>query len=221
MFVYFDDAFVKRIADNADVDDELGMKTSLVIRNSNVRMYPFNMHLELRDDLKYPAITWKRYDRKYDSTRYVSNTQDDVSIKQDNDKTYFVQYDAPRPYNFFYQVELRAKSQYDIDMMELWLEANIDLRGDFVSIVAYIEEEKKFVDLVFPLDVVEYQVLDEEDVTNNQLYRRVYSFKLSAFVDMNDFKSSGSGDVASSELIVNVHHMSDFLMKFAKNKKED
>lgn len=189
MFIYFDDAFVKKIADNKEIDDELGMRTSLVINDSYVRMYPFNTHLELKEELKYPAVTWKRYDRKYDITRYVNDPQDEI-IKVDDGEGhgYFVQYDAPKPYNFFYQLELRAKSQYDIDMLELWLEAHVDLRGDIVPTEAYIEETKEFGTFDFPLDLVEYQIMDEEEGTSNQLYRRIYSFKMCGLVDMNNFK---------------------------------
>lgn len=190
MFIYFDDAFVKRIANNKITDNEKGLKTSLCIDGKEIRIYPFNIHLELMEELKYPAITWKRYDRKYDKTRFVYDPNSELFLAGDENKKYFIKYDAPKPYNFFYQVELRAKSQYEIDMMELWLESNIDFRGDYVSVDVYIEELKEYGVTNFPLDLVEYQVMDEDENSrgSNSLYRRIYSFSMSCLVDMNNFK---------------------------------
>lgn len=198
MFIYFDDAFVKRIADNEESDNDKGFRTSLSLKSgSYVRIYPFNIHTELKEELKFPAITWKRYDRKYDVTRYVHDPQSELmSTTDENGTVIMLQYDAPKPYNFFYQLELRAKTQYDIDMMELWLEAHIDLRGDYVPVTAYIEETKNFGVFNFPLDLVEYQQMDEEE-NGNEVYRRIYSFKLSGLVDMNSFKPVDDSNVVN------------------------
>lgn len=201
MFIYFDDAFIKRVADNNEADDEKGFRTSLSLqKDSYVRIYPFNMHTELKEELKFPALTWKRYDRKYDVTRYVHDPQSELmSATDENGNAIFIQYDAPKPYNFFYQLELRAKTQYDIDMLELWLESHIDLRGDYVPVTAYIEETKEYGTFNFPLDLVEYQQMDEEgsDNSDNKIYRRIYSFKLGGWVDMNSFKSVGDSNVVN------------------------
>lgn len=199
MLIYFDDAFVKRIADNNEADNDKGFRTSLSLQSDEyVRIYPFNIHTELKEELKFPALTWKRYDRKYDITRYIYDPQSELMSSTSSDGTpIMLQHDAPKPYNFFYQLELRAKTQYDIDMLELWLEAHIDLRGDYVPVTAYIEETKQFGIFNFPLDLVEYQQMDEEgsDNSDNKIYRRIYSFKLTGLIDMNAFKSIGDSNV--------------------------
>lgn len=127
---------------------------------------------------------------------------------------------APKPINFFYQLELRAKSQFDIDMMELWLEAHVDMRGDCVEAYAYIEEDKQFVLMHFPLDLVEYRILDEEESVNNynnQLYRRVYSFKVIGLVDFNNFtkvKETDSVNLIGDEegdIDFATYHLADLL----------
>lgn len=196
MFIYFDDGFVKKMADCIEVDDIPGSyKTSCHINGIPVRIYPFNIHTELKDELKYPSLTWKRYDRKFDPTRYVNDPQSELfKTKDENGKDVFIQMDSPKPMNFFYQLELRAKSQHDIDMLELWFESHVDLRGDVVTIPIFIEESGTFCSLDFPLDLVEYRILDdvESDTSTNEIYRRVYSFKVMGLVDMNNFKSNDS-----------------------------
>lgn len=206
MFIYFDDGFAKKIADCVDVDDIPGSyKTSCVINGKQIRLYPLDVvNGELKEELKFPSISWKRYDRKFDPTRYV-NDNDLFKTKDEDGRDIFIKVDLPQPTNFFYQVELRAKSQHDIDMLELWFEAHIDLRGDVVTIPIFIEEDGKFSSLDFPLDLVEQRNLDDVEASTNPpanaRYRRVYSFKVEGLIDMNNFKASPKQviSMASSE----------------------
>ena len=74
--------------------------------------------------------------------------------------------------------------------MGLWLESNIDFRGDYVPVDVYVEELKEYGVTKFPLDLVDYQVMDEDENSrsSNSLYRRIYSFNMGCLVDMNNFK---------------------------------
>lgn len=170
MLIYFDKAL-----------EELMKKCS--IDGKPVTVKPREAHIELREEQKYPSISYFRMDKEYDKSRFTSENET-VKITEDGIE-YVDTYVSPEPINLFWQVELLAKEMYHIDMLEMSFETHIRNRGG-LPIQIYEEQSKSVKQVVFPLIVEQYRQMDEfENATKNSYYRRIYTLKAQILLDYN------------------------------------
>lgn len=145
-------------------------------------------HRELKDKAEYPAITFKRIDRTYDLQRFTNDVIIELYNNAEPDNPVVIPdrvtiYEAPRPYNFMYQVEILSKEMYHTDLLEMFIEGVINARGDSLS-VQYTNVYGVDVVDKLPIRQSDYKPLDEVE-NGSTLYRRVYTFIVKTVIDFS------------------------------------
>lgn len=177
------------------VDKALTNKISGLSLN-NISIEPINKdkHNLLREEEKYPCITWVRLDKQFDLERYINGYQEVVSdIMVDR-------YALPEPYNVMYQIEIISKERYSFDMMEMFIDSCIKPRGDMLPIDCVIESELITKTIKFPLKINEVRQLDDYADPSNVYYRRIYTISVKVLIDLDvlissDYKILGEADI--------------------------
>lgn len=168
MLIYVDSAFESKIS-------------GYTLNEISIEPINKDKHNLLREEEKYPCITWVRLDKQYDLERYINGLQ------EIENETTIDMYRLPEPYNVIYQLEIVSKERYSFDMLEMFIDSVINPRGDSLSVDCIIESENITKTIKFPMQVREARQLDDYTDTKNVYYRRVYTIHIKILIDLNVF----------------------------------
>lgn len=161
-----------------EVDTSLvSLLGSITVKDANNKPVPVKVVMKSPDsDIKeFPTISITHYDEKYDVMR---DGREDFVISKDINTGLATKEHPAQPYNLYYQIELWAEYNLDINDMTRQLLALI---GEHYSL-AVVDTEGN--NRTSAMDKVDYKPLDYNDEElKKYLYRRAYSYRIQVELD--------------------------------------
>lgn len=198
------------------LDEAVQIKLTGCETSDGVLVVPMSKdkHNELREEQKYPGITWNRMNREFSLSRY-ENLEDQLLYRKDEDGIDIVKiYAPPIPYDVTYQIELISKERFDMDVMELFMDGAFNPRGFTIPVKCHIlpktsEEEGKDIIVKFPANIMERRVMNDYEDPKNIYYRTIFTVVVEILIDPCYLKDIWY--MIKNEVIVLVEMMDDLI----------